>query len=241
MLTSHSCRRLVVANCLGLSLVLGFQDISLAAGLQRVSANAAVGSDGLQTVDQNRGDRPILRLAWLDAAGLSEACTDRLKWRVEEIFEEMGVVIEWHEPRSVSTEADAVEPYYLKVILLDKEPAAMGYPATAMGIRIGTDFPPDAVFLFEPLIQNALRGSTRSRRPLSAVELGRAYARVLAHEVVHAVANDRRHADRGLMAAVQNHHVLTSPDAEVDPESATAFYEGLRRIYSTLAIRQQTR
>jgi len=63
-------------------------------------------------------------------------------------------------------------------------------------------------------------------RPWSSVELGRAYGRVLAHEVIHAIAYDRGHADSGLMAPSQNRHVLTSVATEVDAVSAVASGKG---------------
>jgi hypothetical protein len=62
------------------------------------------------------------------------------------------------------------------------------------------------------------------------VEKGRAYAAVLAHEVLHALANDQRHAESGLMAPSQNRKVLISGAINVDDESATACRRGLERI-----------
>ncbi len=209
-------------------MVLGFQDTSLAVEAQRAPAKAH--SSRSSSANGDDAERSRLRLALFDTVGLPESVSDETRLQVEEIFEQIGVVIAWHEPSSVSTGDEADDPYYLKVILFDKEPAAMGHPADAMGIFIGTDFPPDAVWMFDPMIRHALRGSGRKSRPWSSVELGRAYGRVLAHEVIHAIAYDRGHADSGLMAPSQNRHVLTSVATEVDAVSAVAVREGLERL-----------
>lgn len=115
------------------------------------------------------------------------------------------------------------------------EPGALGHDPTAMGVVIGTQFPPDAVWLFDPAIRRALEEGRRRARPLSSVEKARAYAAVLAHEVLHALANDHRHAESGLMAPAQNSRVLTSGAIDVDNESADACRLGLERVQLLVA------
>ena len=68
-------------------------------------------------------------------------------------------------------------------------------------------------------------------------ELGRAYARVLAHEVVHALANDMRHAGSGLMAPTENRSVLISRSIEIDEHPAAATARGLRRCLEQATTR----
>lgn len=213
-------------------MVLGFHDTSLA--LEALQAPAQANETPLSVAPQAGGpqqwDDPTLRVAWFDTVGLPEKVRDKTQQQVEEIFEQIGVTIEWYEPSSVSNGEKPDEPYFLKVILFNKAPAAMGHPADAMGICIGTDFPPDAVWLFDPVIRRALQSSGRKSRPLSSVELGRAYGRVLAHEVIHAIANDMRHADSGLMAPTLQRSVLISAKKAVDAESKAAFLSGLARV-----------
>lgn len=214
MFTSQSSRRHAVATCLGLFLAL-------------VPANTSFAQDV-----------PVLRLALFDTVGLAANVTAETRHRVEDTFEQIGVVIEWYEPSSVSEADDAAAPYYLKVILFDREAAAMGHPADAMGISFHTDLLPDTVWLFDPVIRRVLEGSSRRRRPLNSLELGRAYGRVLAHEVIHAVANDMRHADSGIMAPTQNRKLLLVPSTALDQDSAQAFLQGMARIQQLLVARR---
>ena len=213
-------------------MVLGVQDTSLAQEFRQTPATASDAPISVASptrVPQNP-DVPTLRVAWFDTAGLPEKVGEKTRLQVEKIFEQIGVVIEWHEPSSVSNGDEPDEPYYLKVILFDKESAAMGHPANAMGVSFKTDLLPDAVWLFDPVIRRALQGSERRSRPLSSEELGRAYGRVLAHELVHAIANDMRHAASGLMAPAQNRKLLLSARTSVDDASKAAFLSGLARI-----------
>ncbi len=228
MLTSISRRRLVVVNCLGLVAALGFPGTGLAMSPQSARSTGQTSVPSTANGDDAKG--PGLRLAFFDTVGLPEKVIDKTKLHVEEIFEQIGAVIEWYEPSSVSNGDEPDVPYFLTVILFDKEPVSMAQPADAMGAVIGDDFPPGAVYLFGPSIHRALHDSRRTARPLSSVELGRAYGRVLAHEVVHAFAPGRGHADSGLMAPTQNRHVLTSASTTVDAESVAAFLEGLERL-----------
>ena len=115
-------------------------------------------------------------------------------------------------------------------MLYSYEPGALGHDPTAMGVVIGDDFPPDAVWLFDPAIRRALEGGRRRPRPLSSVEKARACAKVVAHEVLHALAADQRHAESGLMAPTQNSRTLLSSSIDVDEESVEACRRGLERI-----------
>ena len=55
----------------------------------------------------------------------------------------------------------------------------------------------------------------------------RALGRVVAHELVHAIAPLEPHADRGLMQASLNRAVLTGPRLAIDERRARAFVREL--------------
>jgi len=232
MFPAPSRRRPLVAPCLTLSLALASPATSLAQkpGAARPTAPATDAS--ASAVDSAQA--PHLRLALFDTTGLPDTVRDRALTRVQQIFGQVDVVIEWYEPSSTSNAEDPAEPYYLKIILFDRPAAAMGQPPDAMGVSFHTDLVPDAVWLFDPVIRRALQRPGRRARPLSAEELGRAYGRVIAHEVIHAVANDMRHAETGVMAPTQNRKLLLSSSAALDTESEAAFLMGLARIQLSL-------
>ena len=220
-------------------MALGIPETSLAQALQRGASEdqnrAALDSSVAPGAEE--GADLTLRLALFDTVGLDPAVTAATKERVEETFRQIDVAIEWFVPASVSDGTEADPGYYLKVMLFAAEPVRWGHPADAMGIVIGTQFPHDAVWMFDPVIRRALDGAKRRRRPLSSEELGRAYARVLAHEVVHALANDMRHAESGLMAPTQNRNALISRSIEIDEHSAAEAARGLRRCLELATTR----
>ena len=237
MLTSTSSRRLVATTWLGLLLALAPYETGLA---QQSRSSATTPETPSSSVEP--GGAPVrrhLRLALFDMVGLPGNVIDKTRRRVEEILEQVEVAIEWHEPGSASNADDPDEPYYLKIILFDREAAAMGAPADAMGVARPGDSLPDGVWLFDPVILRALRGSSRRARPPSSEELGRAYGLVMAHEIIHAIANSERHADSGVMAPTQNRKLLLSRLTAWDAESQELFVAGLASIQRMLtALRQ---
>lgn len=239
MFTSRRSLRPVVVSCLGLFFVLGVRDTCLAAAPQAVGAEdqsptpaAAVAASGAEG-----GADLKLRVAFFNAVGMPADIETDMRRGVDAIFRRMGVAIEWHEPKSfVDGAGEEQESYYLKVVLCRYEPSALGHAPDAMGITLGTHFPHDAVWLFNPVIERALVDRSRRPRPVSGPEQARAYARVFAHEVVHAIANDQRHAGRGLMTGSLNRHLLVGMEIEIDDETTAALQQGIMRI-SAMAAR----
>lgn len=99
----------------------------------------------------------------------------------------------------------------------------------ALGVAIGDPDGPRSIFLSVGAIDRALgwRGSGRGPRARpkqgpAATRFGRALGRVLAHELVHAIAPDCPHTGSGLMSARLTRWMLTSPEADFD-EIARAY------------------
>jgi hypothetical protein len=72
-------------------------------------------------------------------------------------------------------------------------------------------------------------GSDASGSP-SGDELAKAVGRVVAHEVIHAVATEHPHGPGGLMNATLSSRALLEPVLEVSPVCACAAAEGVARL-----------
>lgn len=99
----------------------------------------------------------------------------------------------------------------------------------ALGVAVGDPDGPRSIFLSVGAVGRALGWSGAGRAPRAApkkgpaaVRFGRALGRVLAHELVHAIAPDCPHTGSGLMSARLTRWMLTSPEADFD-EIARAY------------------
>jgi hypothetical protein len=87
------------------------------------------------------------------------------------------------------------------------------------------------VWLFLANIRWTLHQRPNQRlSPSEQADLSLAIARVVAHEVVHAVAPREPHTARGLMHGNLDRVFLTGREAIVDPGCAEAFLKGLARL-----------
>lgn len=66
-----------------------------------------------------------------------------------------------------------------------------------------------------------------SQTSLEKLDIGRALASVIVHELVHVVLPERPHSRSGLMAAELGRDVLLWPGAEIEPALAAAFLAGV--------------
>ncbi len=218
--------------CLGvglaLSSALAVPSSSATSTVAGIESSTAIESGSASAVfcPRHESGELTLRLALFDAAGLNARVTTSLKQEIERIFAGVGVGIEWMEPEVLA--AGRPHGYVLKVLMLGFEPTAWNLRPDVMGTVLGRRFPATAVYLFEPVIVRTLVPS--GRRLMTPLELGRAFGRVTAHEIVHVLAPDLEHASSGLMAAAQHGQSLNSPVERFDGQSATAFRLGLSSV-----------
>jgi hypothetical protein len=86
------------------------------------------------------------------------------------------------------------------------------------------------VFLFyRPILRNVgLGGVTGSMlKPRERRDIARAMGRVLVHEIVHAVAPNLSHADRGVMHDALLSGALSNVEIEIDDRTREEFLRGL--------------
>lgn len=98
----------------------------------------------------------------------------------------------------------------------------------ALGVAVGDPEGPRSIFLSVGAVGRALgwagAGGRRAgpKEGPAAIRFGRALGRVLAHELVHAIAPDCPHTGSGLMSARLTRWMLTSAEADFD-EIARAY------------------
>jgi hypothetical protein len=147
---------------------------------------------------------------------------------VERLLRSMGVAATWRRGEA----HELARPGELRVIFLDRgAPRAHGSPvlgATPASFR-GEPF----VWIHVPSVR-AAAGITSPRTGPgleihAARQLGVALARVIAHEVVHAIAPALEHG-HGLMSARLDRAMLTAPSIPIDPEVGLALRAALTGV-----------
>lgn len=155
-----------------------------------------------------------LRLVWMDPAHVMGFGASGARDEVVRIFKAMGIATRWRQAKA----QDTVVAGELEVVLLGRcEPA--NPRAVVLGATPTHNEGTPLVWIHVPCVRGAL--GLGEREPLTletrdTYRLGVAVGRVIAHEVVHALAPAQPHGD-GLMA----HHLtltdLTAPSLPVAP------------------------
>lgn len=184
------------------------------------SARAASPSRGVLTVSK----APVVRLAWLDPAGIASGTEVVVQREVAKLLREMGVEVLWRPGDS----REPARPGELRVIFLNR-PAQAPRGVAVLGATPASHPGERLVWVHLPSVRAATALGPRTgpeRDPLSARRLGIALGRVIAHEIVHAVAPALAHGG-GLMAACLNRHMLTAASIAVDPQLGFAIRTAL--------------
>ncbi len=177
---------------------------------------------------------PSLTLVWHDSSRLFPAVgLARLSEEIEALFRENGLSVRFHAAVENEDLKTIPEPR-INAVVLPGEDRRFGLPANAMAVTLGTKGTKRGIFVFYPGIRRTLghRESERSPRHLS--ELARALARVVAHEVVHALAPERGHADSGLMTEKLTREELLSERIALDSSSLEHLTHTMRLLSDSL-------
>jgi hypothetical protein len=171
---------------------------------------------------------PTLELVWLDAHRLV-ADFRSVSAEADSIFRDMGVDVQWE----VGTDPRPAGQGHVRIqiVLMPSEPSGWGIPPNAMGVVLLPErAPQESVFLFyRPILRSAGLGRTAGTmlKPSERRDLGRAIARVVVHEVVHAVAPNLSHADEGVMHDALLVGALLRKAIKVDDRTKAEFLRGL--------------
>jgi hypothetical protein len=185
--------------------------------------------------DSPNEDGLTLRLAYFDGAGLPVDARQAMEKEVAIIFAKVGVRVLSYDQEALTAVGSDPRTFVLRVVILREPPTTFGQSQTALGVYHRHHFPPASVLIFQPSIYAELGLSTEGEEQLRPELIGRAFGRVVAHEVIHALAPDHKHRRRGVLACWLDREALLQSRLCIDKATAEALRGGLEIIEETLA------
>jgi hypothetical protein len=160
---------------------------------------ASAGREAVTAAEPDAASSPRLRLVWIDVLGSAPFAFLNASREASAILAGAGVETEW----TIGSTSAVCSGEDLKVVLMEGITKGARLPERVMGgTHRGAQSRTTWVYLSNVLW--ALGMQDRPRQSLTAreqAEIARALGRVVAHEIVHAVAPDLPHSRNGLMAS----------------------------------------
>ena len=207
-------------------------------GLFRFAVWAALILNGRPSVAAD--PKPKLVLNWIDPNGLVPFAS-AVQSDVENLFEGIDCDVSWRQQERSDLQSGEVG---LRVILMPSKPAAWSRLSPhGMGVVFANEVASSrTVHIFSPTIARGLGyGPQRVSRPnLPPRErrlLARAFSRVIAHEVFHAIAPSLPHADDGLTSSTLDRNFLARPKTFINAKSADVFCQELAKLAAVVVAR----
>jgi hypothetical protein len=168
---------------------------------------------------------PLLRLVWIDVLGSAPYAFPGAARETAAILAEAGVNAAW----TLGDTSTVTTGDELKVVLMAGAANGARLPEHVMGgTRSGGPSHTTWVYLSNVLWALGLQDKTARRLSLrEEEEVARALGRVVAHELVHAVAPDVAHTPAGLMAERLGRGFLVQARACLGPAEQKAFRAGV--------------
>ncbi len=157
---------------------------------------------------------PHVILTWNDPYDLLPQGFDRVARDIESNLGDIGICVSWDDEHT-SKRAGV----RLQVVLRATDPARWELPKHTMGVLIGNKVPRSSVFIFLPNVLRTLGYGPelkRMRPPKEVAFIARGLARVVAHEVIHAVVPEHGHDGGGLLAPKLKRKALTWRHLDLD-------------------------
>jgi hypothetical protein len=141
---------------------------------------------------------PAPEVVWIDLAGVPAAAEEAARREARAVLQETGLALRWR----TGAARDLIGPRELPVVLLQRDLSARPGRARVLGACAPhADHPRVWVYLANLAWTIGVRAYREPLAADQAVLLGRAIGRIVAHEVIHAVAPAVRHASAGIMSA----------------------------------------
>jgi len=158
---------------------------------------------------------PAAQIVWIDMAGTPAAAEGVAKEEADRLLSQLGLTVRWRH----GAPADVLEQGELAVVVLPRDKAARRGTFILGPCNSRSSTPRAWVYLSS--LQWAL-GLPSLTGPSDGNRLGVALGRIVAHEVVHALAPAVEHSRWGLMAPRLDRTALLSPGMGIDPTTRRA-------------------
>jgi hypothetical protein len=164
---------------------------------------------------------PAAHVVWIDMAHTPPLAERVAQEEAARLLNQLGVTVRWRH----GAPGDVLDEGEFAVILLSRDRAAR--PGTfVLGACNSLSTTPRA-WVFLSSLQWALSLPSLDS-PAEGTRLGTALGRIVAHEIVHALAPSLQHARDGLMAPRLDRTALLQPQMAIDPAT--------RRVVRGLAV-----
>ncbi len=176
--------------------------------------------------------RPRLLMVWHDAHGLAPNGTFRGMVReVEKLFAPVGLEIEWLEAEVEDPPLDE-NTILLRIVLMSSEPSGSDWSLEkdVMGAFLPGGGRSHSLYVFYRNLVRAVNIHDRPSRLPDIRELrrlSRALGRVVAHEMIHAVAPKAQHGSGGLMRKGLAYSYLVKDEVALEKHLIEAFLLGV--------------
>lgn len=169
---------------------------------------------------------PAPEVVWIDLAGVPAIAEEAARREARAVLLEAGIALRWRMGRA----QDLIGPRELPVVLLQRDVSARPGRARVLGACASRSANPRVwVYLANLAWTMGLHEYDEPLPTAQAILLGRAIGRIVAHEVIHAVAPAVEHARAGVMSARFDRRDLLSPRLRVDEVTR----RGVQAVLST--------
>jgi hypothetical protein len=223
------------AKIAGMAALIGVS-LAEARGMAAPPASSAVPPNVVTDLAADRSAKlPMLsdertaavQLLWFDPLdALPAGAEEALAEEVRSIFRGLGVEVAFRTAGPETTYGDGPVPE-VPVILLRDDPVHDRRSRRVLGLVVRDHEPNRAVWTFLENVTWTLGQEQGRLTPSGEIALGVALGRVVAHEVIHAIAPDEPHTKKGLMGHTMSRAFLLSERAPLEDRCGRAFLSGL--------------
>jgi len=179
-----------------------------------------------------------LHLAWFDPRVALPGSFSAVSREVTKAFRGLGIAVSWRVGR-VGDEMGTITPDEVSVIFLPSNPQGRDGRPGVMGRVQRSQQPPRGAWVFVSEVRRVLCPPQMGNHfgdPRESPDLPLALARVVVHEVVHAIVPEEPHEDTGLMQDKLDRAVLVGRRPTVGSGCAQALLRGLATSHQNSVV-----